>query len=491
MGLQLLAGMDRGTLYRDVAEKVRAMIVDRTYRPGDRLPSVRELHKKLGVSISTVLDAYRLLEDEGLIHPRPQSGYYVKAKAFDPLEEPCRTSPVPLPCCFAREDLLMAIIQKVNDSSMVQMASATPDPELLPLAKLNRLVSQVSRSNPAEAYAYCDPLGFGPLREQIAQRMLAAGVMVSHRDIVITSGCQEALQLSLRAAVHPGGTVAVESPTYYGVLTAIKMAGLQAFEVPTSSDGICLDALEEAIVAGKDGPNPIEAVVATPNFQNPLGSCMSDERKQRLVDIVRRNGVVLIEDDVYGDLGYGLDRPFAAKAFDPGHHVIFCSSFSKTVSPGFRVGWVIGGPFQRQLGELKYSTNVASPTLPQMVVAEFLANGGYDQYLRRARKGYATAVAQMSDAIARFFPAGTKVSRPDGGFVLWLELPEAVDTVDLYREALTHNILITPGTLFTNQESYRNCLRLNASRYDGKIERALARVGRIAGRLVADSGAGR
>jgi DNA-binding transcriptional MocR family regulator len=468
-------------LYEQVAGRVRDQITRRTYRPGDRLPSVRELSRAYKVSITTVLDAYRLLEDQGFIHPRPQSGHYVRSRPSALPGEPERTHPKFEPAEFRREVLLEQMMNDAYRDGVSSLAFATPNPAMRPVAKLNRITAQIVRDMPTEAYGYMEQSGHAPLREQIAQRLFEAGCAVSPNDIVITSGCQEALVLALQAACKPGGVVAVESPCYYGVLLATRLAGLKAVEIETGSrEGMCVTRLEEVLAQAYGTSRQIQAVMLSTNFGNPLGGQMSDLDKQRLVAVCQRYEASIIEDDIYGDLGFDDARPSVAKAYDDNDTVLLCSSFSKTLSPGMRIGWVISGKHRSAMMRAKYAMNISAASLPQMVIAEFLGNGGYDHYLRRARKSHEASVRHMSDAVCRYFPEETKLTRPLGGFVLWLELPPSINTLALYGKTVEKGVTFTPGMLFSAHDQYRNFLRVNASRWDPEVERALATIGHCA-----------
>ena len=468
-------------LYEQVAGRVREQITRRTYRPGDRLPSVRELSRAYKVSITTVLDAYRLLEDQGFIHPRPQSGHYVRSRPAALPAEPDRTQPSLEPAEFRREVLLEQMMNDAYRDGVLSLAFASPNPELRPVAKLNRITAQVIRDMPTVAYGYMEPGGYRALREQIAQRLFEAGCSVSPGDIVITSGCQEALLLALRAACKPGGVVAVESPCYHGVLLATRLAGLKAVEIETRSrEGMCIDKLEEALSKAYGTSRQIQAVMLSTNFGNPLGGQLSDTDKQRLVEVCQRYEASIVEDDIYGDLGYEDGRPSVAKAYDDSDAVLLCSSFSKTLAPGARVGWVVSGKHRSAIERSKYAMNICAASLGQVVISEFLNNGGYDHYLRRVRKIHEANVRQVSDAVCRHFPAGTKMTRPLGGFVIWVELPNEINTLTLYAKSIANGVMFTPGMLFSAHDQYRNFLRISCSRWDPTIERGIATIGRLA-----------
>ncbi len=468
-------------LYEQVATRVKEQIARRTYRPGDRLPSVRELSRAYKVSITTVLDAYRLLEDQGYIHPRPQSGHYVRSRPTARPAEPERTQPKFEPAEFRREVLLEQMMNDAFREGVTSLAYAVPNPETRPYAKLNRITAQVLRDSPVEAYGYMENCGYMPLREQIAQRLFEAGCSVSPKDIIITNGCQEALVLALQAACRPGGVVAVESPCYYGVLMATRLAGLKAVEIETRSrEGMCVDRLEEAIAQAYGTSRPIQAVLLSTNFANPMGGQLSDLDKQRLVAVCQRHGVAIIEDDINGDLGFDDPRPSVAKAYDDNETVLLCSSFSKTLSPGMRLGWVVSAKHRYQIQLAKDAMNIANASIPQLVAAEFLASGGYDHFLRRTRKSNATSVAAVTESICRYFPNESKVTRPLGGFVLWVELPEKLNTLALYGKTVEHGVIFSPGMLFSAHDQYRNFLRVNASRWNAEIDQAMMIIGQCA-----------
>jgi DNA-binding transcriptional MocR family regulator len=328
----------------------------------------------------------------------------------------------------------------------------------------------------AQSVSYMMPPGCDRLRMQIAKRSLLSGFSVRPDEVLITSGCVEAVQLALRATCRPGDTIAVESPFYFNFLQLIAEMGLKALEIPsTPREGLSIEALTYAIEN-----NRISACLVIPNFSNPLGSLMPDERKRELVQLLAAHEIALIEDDIYGDLAFGSERPVAAKAFDHNGLVIYCSSFSKTVAPGYRLGWAIGGRFQEEMERQKTMTNLATASPTQLAIAEFLATGGYDHHLRTIRRIYARNMSQMSDAVARSFPDGTRMTHPTGSFMLWVEMPEGTDSVRLFHLALEHGIGITPGSIFSLSDKYRNCLRLSSAFWDEKLERGVETLGRLA-----------
>ncbi len=462
-------------LYEQIVNNIAELIQQGTYRVGERIPSVRQMSQRKEVSISTVLQAYIVLENRGLIEARPQSGYYVRTPEFDRLPEPEPSSPGPDPSHVSLHELMMMVIKDTLNPDLVQLGAAMPNLGLLPTERLNRILSRLARQSGEEAHQYELPPGMKELRVQIAQRSLRFGCQFAPNDLVITSGGIEAIDLCLHAVCKPGDIVAIESPMYFGTLQSLEVHGLRALEIPTHQrDGISLDALQFAIEH-----NPIKAVLVISNFNNPLGSCIPDEKKKELVELLAFHEIPLIENDVSGEIYFTDKRPLVAKAYDTKGLVMLCSSFSKDISPALRVGWTAPGRFKSEVEWLKFTTSTATATLPQMAVAEFLESGGYDHHLRTIRKEYANNVNLLSQAVTRYFPPETRVTRPTGGFILWVQLPENVDSLEVYKLALKNNITITPGYLFSPTNQFSNFIRLNAAAWSYPIERAVERLGEM------------
>jgi DNA-binding transcriptional MocR family regulator len=461
--------------YHELADRIADLISHGTYPPGTRIPSVRQMSQQQNLSISTVLQAYALLERRGAIEARPQSGYYVRARLEERLPEPETSSPQLDPSHVSLHDLVIMLMRDSENPNLAQLGAALPhlDPRLI--QTINRIMTKIIRQHGVEAHQYQFPPGLEALRVQIARRMVNAGCSLSPAEILITCGGTEAIDFSLHAVCRPGDIVAIESPSYFGTLQTLEAHGLRALEIPTHPrDGISLGALEFAIEH-----NPIRAVFVISNFNNPLGSKIPDERKEWLVDLLARHNIPLIENDVYGELYFAEKRPLVCKAFDTKGLVILLSSFSKDISPGLRLGWVAAGRYSSEVEWLKFTLSASSPTLPQMAVAEFLEGGGYDQHLRRIRREYAHNVELMSDAVMRYFPEGTRLTRPSGGFILWVQVPENVDSLDLYKTALQSGITLAPGHFFSTTDQFSNFIRLNAATFNFSTDRALERLGQM------------
>jgi DNA-binding transcriptional MocR family regulator len=466
-------------LYEKLAHELAQAIEHGTLRPGDRLPSVRGLAQQRKVSVATVLQALLRLENDGLLEVRPRSGHFVRAKHHGSLEEPRLPRRQLAPSRVSVSGGVHALMKAMRDPGLVPLGAAQISPELLPIAALNRRLSAIAREMQQAGGTYGDTAGLPTLRRQLARRSVSWGLSLHESEFVITVGAMEGLNLALRAVARPGDTIAVESPTYFGVLQAIEALGLKAVEVPAHPrTGLDLDALEQVFKQGT-----VRGVLASPNVSNPLGAVMPDDAKERLVRLCARHDVPLIEDDVYGDLAFE-GRPRPASAWDRDGRVLLVGSISKTLAPGYRIGWVAGGRYQERIERLKYASTVSTPTLLQMPIAEFLANGGYDRHLRRLRTQLRAQVERTREAVCRSFPPGTRVSAPAGGFVLWLELPAGVDAFTLQSKALEAGIAIAPGPIFSARERYTNHIRLSCGfPWSERLARAVQTVGALTTQL--------
>ena len=444
--------------YERLAADISALIRAGTLRPGDRIPSVRRMSTQRGVSIPTVLQAYRLLQARRIIGARPQSGFYVLSPGRSQAPEPDPFTRLPEPGKVTTGDLIMRCLEMVAAPNLIPLGTALPDPELLPSAALARFLGRAARKGATRSTIHPTPSGAEELRHEIARRALEAGSTVAAEDVVVTCGCAEALTLCLRALTRPGDTVAVESPTYFGTLQALEVLGLKALEIPVDPEsGISLEVLAAALERGG-----VAAVVVTPTVHNPLGSVMSDERKRELVELLAAHGVPAIEDDTYGELAFGAERPRSLLAFDQAGLVLSCGSFSKTLAPGYRVGWAIPGRYRDRVLHLKLSTTVATSVPAQLALAEYLCSGGYDPYLRRLRRTFQSNLDRLSFEIAARFPQETRISCPAGGFLLWVQLPGGMDAVELQRRALLRGLSVAPGPAFSASGGYPNYVRMNA-----------------------------
>jgi DNA-binding transcriptional MocR family regulator len=463
-------------LYHQLADQIHELIRAGTLRAGDRVPSVRKLSDQQRVSVSTVLQAYQRLEDIGVIEARPQSGYYVRRQSAR-VQEPEPSRPPKRAITVEVNDLTDAVLAHASSPDVVAFGSACAAPELFQLERLRRVLSSLARRDRGALGRYGLPPGTERLRRAVARRALDWGCRIDWRNLVTTTGCMEALNLALRAVTRPGDLVALESPTYYGFLQILQSLGLRALEIPTHPrTGISLDALELALAG-----HPVKAVLMMANVSNPIGATMSDAAKKRLVEMLAAAKVPLIEDHIYAELQFDSPAPRPAKAFDRTANVMLCSSFSKTLSPGLKVGWIEPGRWRDRIRMLKFMSSGGQNELIELAVAEMLESGGYERSLRQLRRRFEAQVDAARGVIAESFPRGTRVTRPSGAYILWVELPKECDSVALFERLLERGITIAPGPMFSASQRYRNCMRLSVGQvWDERHERALREIGRLA-----------
>jgi DNA-binding transcriptional MocR family regulator len=470
-------------LYLDVGRQVAATVRAGQLRVGDRLPSVRRLAAQHRVSIATAVQAYRYLEEQRIVEARPKSGFFVAARPRE-LPEPQASRPPAAARFVTTPSLLREFIDEVSRPGVIALGAGMSDPALFPGQRLARLTASLARRHPAlnVTYASHEPDSL-QLRRAVARRAVDGGWQVHPDELQMTSGAMEALNLGLRAVGRPGDTIAVESPTYFMFMQMIENLGMKVLEIPTHPrTGISLEALD--LATQRQGA--VRAVLLVPTYSNPLGSVMPDENKRGIVELCQERGIQILESDVYGETGFNGERPLPLKAWDTTGNVLYCSSFSKTVAPGMRVGWISAGRYHREVHMLKLSCTIFTPQLPQMVLAEFLSNGGYEHHMRKLRAALAQQAERVSDVVAGSFPEGTSVTRPTGGYVMWVEMPEQVDAVELFRRARAERIVVAPGPLFTTTKRYGSCIRIAYGHpWTRAVQSAIERVGAIA-RTLAD-----
>lgn len=464
------------TLYQTVASDLKRQIQNGTYMPGSKLPAIREMSKRGNYSVATIIAAYRLLEDEGYIHAKAKSGYFVKHRKESGPIKPLDLKAVLKPQKVSVQHIASALSKAAADPRIIKLGAAVPAHQYLPVRAVERALQKVGKYR-NRLFNYEVYAGAPELRYQLARRMADTGYIASPDEIIVTNGCQEALCLALRVTTKPGDIVAVESPTYFGLLQLIESLGLRTIEIPTDQkEGISLTYLSEAVRSFD-----VKACVIIPNFNNPVGSLLSDDNKAQLSKILSEKGVTIIEDDTYGDLYFGENRPRSIMSFDSSADVIYCGSFSKTISPDLRIGWIVSKLSNEKLEHLKFMTNVSVSSINQLVVSDVIQSGKYDRHLRKVRVEYEHAIQKMAEFIYRYFPERTQISQPKGGFVLWVELPENVNSAELARLALDQGISITPGHIFSSSNKYHNCIRLScAVQWTPQVERALITLGSLA-----------
>jgi len=467
--------------YENLAHVLSERIEQGLYPAGVRLPSVRILSSEHGVSVSTVQQAYRVLEEKHLVEARPKSGYFVtSARPQAALPAVCR--PAQRPVDITQWDQVLELITSPERPDLMELGRGSPDISAPTLKPLNRAMSRAGQHQNLLALKYDTIYGSLELREQIARLMIDSGSHMDASNILITTGCHEALSIAIRSVCDVGDIVAVDSPSFHGAMQALKGFGMKALEIPTDPvTGISIEALELALEQW-----PIKAIQLTPNCNNPLGYNMPDERKKALVRLAQCYDIAIIEDDVYGELAYQYPRPATITSFDEDGRVLLCSSFSKTLAPGLRIGWIAPGRYHNRALHMKFISTGATSTLPQIALTDFIKQGHYHQHLRRMRNQYQRNLCTVTDWVTKYFPCGVGVSRPQGGFLLWIELDERLDAQRLNRMLEEHKVHIAIGSIFSASGKYRNCLRINyAQPLTETYERAIQHIGQSIHELMA------
>jgi len=478
------------TLYREIADHYRIALQEGTLALGTRFPSVRRLMRDHDVSLSTALQVCRTLEDQGWLQARPRSGYFVqrprRASLPPASEAPAEPTEADFVGIHARLSGLLA--RGEARPARVNFSLAVGPPEIYPSAALLRATQQALRRHPEVLTTMARRHGHPALKAALARRALDRGIHASADEIVVTHGCIEAINLALRAVAQPGDTVAVESPTFYGMLQNLETLGLRALEIPTSPrTGLSVDALEFALQRDAEAGGRLRAVIAMPTLHNPLGCVMPDAEKERLVRLCERHDVALIEDDTYADMGPPGTQFRAAKSWCRTGNVIYCHSLNKNLAPGLRLGWVLPGRWQARIEMLKYSQTRFSEELPQMAAASFLASPAWERHLNQMRETIKRRRDRYVDGVAQHFPEGTRLSPPAGGLLLWIELPEGVSGDAIFEAALEQGIKIFPGSMFSNGRRFDHYIRLAVSApYGPEVDDALRWLGERVGRAMSD-----
>lgn len=462
-------------LHQELGNRLAGLIRAGTFPAGSRFPSIRRTSREHRVSISTVIEAYRQLEDEGLIRPRPRSGYFVEPPRISPNRMPGPTAAVARPIRPGRSSIIESILDHAGDPSIVPFATAAPGDGIVPESRLAAISREVMKKYGAGALRYTPPQGRRELRAALARRMFEIGLKVEPDEIVTTQGATEGLQLALSAVARPGDLVAVESPCYFGTLNLLRDLGLRMIEIPVDpQSGVVIEALASALKK-----HAIAACVLQPHFHNPIGALMPESRKREFAELAEAHGFTVIEDDVYGDLAHDGRRPPSVSIY--GARVIHCGSVSKTIAPGLRVGWMVPGMHLDEVRRLKSIRNPWNGTLSELIIAGFLDAGGYDRHLRRIRGLYAAQCGQTREAVLRHFPDCARVSQPAGGFVLWVEMPTGFDAGAFGAAALGKRISISPGPIFSASGGLNQCFRLSCGfAFGARTLEAITVLGKLA-----------
>jgi DNA-binding transcriptional MocR family regulator len=446
--------MKKDFLYSEISNNIANKIKTGVLKAGERLPSVRVLSKEHGISINTVKRVFLELEAQSLVQSKPQSGYFVSPLQYLKLPLPEASQPLPIANSIEPDELINGVYSTMGRTDLTLFSIGVPSGNLLPLAKLKKEIVLATRELKDGGTEYEPLQGNVKLRRMVSARSLAWEGNLKESDVITTNGCMNALALCLMALTKRGDTIALESPCYAGILQLAVSLGLKVLEIATHPvTGIDIDALKKLLPK-------INVCLLVPNFNTPLGYCTPDKHKQEIVSLLAKHNIPLIEDDTYGDIHFGSERPKCCKSFDKEGNVLWCGSVSKTLAPGYRVGWVAPGKYKEQILKLKLIHSISSTSIIHEAVGNFLMTGRYENHLRHLRRTLQENYQRYAFAIAEYFPNGTKISRPQGGLALWVEFPKGIDTGELYNHALKNHISISAGRMFTLQNQFQNCMRL-------------------------------
>ncbi|MBC7223269.1 MAG: PLP-dependent aminotransferase family protein [Anaerolineae bacterium] len=472
--------------YMQIRNHLRAQILAGDLPPGTRLPPERKMAQMLGVSRTTVVSAYDELAAEGLVEARVGRGTVVVGSPFPRFQEGARVQPI------AWQAHLSSLAQRLQVPTAAELltlrelgarprvlsfAGGLPDPTLIPSERYSEAWGAVLRQVGAAAAASSPVQGVAPLRSLIAERLAERGISATPEHIVVISGSQQGLDLLTRLLTEPGDTVICEAPTYFMALQAFKVQGLRVIGVPVDRDGMDVGRVE-ALVA-RYRPRFIYTI---PNFQNPTGTILSLERRQRLLSIAQRYQVPIVEDDPFGEIWFQEPPPPPIKSLDEGGHVIYLSTFSKCLAPGLRIGWLTAPrPVVDMALLLRRVADLQSNTAGQYLVLEFAQRGWLDEGIALARQVYGARCQAMDEALRRHMPPGARWHRPGGGLFLWLELPKGVAASRLLDLSGKEGVIFLPGQVLYPAQGPRNVCRLG---YTDLSEEEIARGVAILGRAL-------
>ncbi|WP_295800970.1 PLP-dependent aminotransferase family protein [Mucilaginibacter sp.] len=477
--------MDKKFRYEQIVGKIEDLILQLQLKPGDKIPSVRTVCRELKVSLSTAVQAYSILEARGLVFSKPGSGYYVNSKAGNRLPAIKEQTFIPIPSSVEINTMATEMVKNPRKYGLLNFSSLAPASDFLPVTQINKAMQSSVREHAGSNFQYPFLEGHPRLLKQISLHTFEWQHSLSQNEILVTNGCMEAINLCLDLVAKPGDIIAVECPTYAGILQCLETKNLKAVGIGVDPvNGLNLDDLEKAL-----DTYTIAACVFSPACNNPLGCSMPEDGKIRLVRMLGERNIPLIEDDALGEIFFGAVRPMPAKAYDEHKNVLYCSSFSKSLAPGYRIGYVSAGRYHTEIEQLKFAANISTNAILQDSIARYLESGNYNQHLRKLRIAAQTQILKYRNSISEFFPAATRISVPTGGYSLWIELPGGIDALELQQLAIQQRIAFCPGHVFSTSKNFHHYIRINCGLlWSHKIEHALHKLGDLVTLLERNSG---
>lgn len=461
--------MKKTLKYETIGKFFEDQILSGVLAVGQKLPSIRNLTTQFKISINTATNVFWWLEKKGLVYSKPQSGYYVANIPAYQQELIEITDPLLKPSTLSTHELTTKVLHTINAKNITQLAISLADESYLPVAALKKAMTKnLPHLN------YNSIQGSEILRKGIGQYSYAWGGKIKPNQVITTHGAIGALGLALKAVTQPGDIIALESPSYFGLFHLAESFGLKVIELPSHPiEGVSISSLEKVMPK-------IKTAIFIANFNSPMGSLIPDENKKRIVELFHEYNKPLIEDDLYGDIYFSGSRPKPLKYFDKNGTVLWCGGFSKTLAPGFRVGWIVAESYFDDLMKIKAANMIATVGFGEHAIGEYILSGKYEKHLKQLRFFFQNNYFQLVESIAKHFPNSTKLSQPQGGLSLWVSLPEHINTSLLFEKALKQKIAFAPGRIFSLQNKYENCMRINLGLpFDNTVDAAIKSIGKM------------
>ncbi|NMB07417.1 MAG: PLP-dependent aminotransferase family protein [Tissierellia bacterium] len=436
-------------LYIQLYENIKTKIENEDYKEGEKLPSIRSLAKKLEVNNITIVNAYKLLEQESYVYSIKGSGTYVRRTNYN-MEIPYMED----------EDMELMIggIMPISKNS-INFASVSPTPEIFPMEEFKHSLIEVLDRDKGNAFLYPEINGYEPFRESISLFLEENYNMKVHKDeIQIISGGQQGIDIITKTLISPGDLIFVENPTYSGATQAFRSRGAKIVGIPMEEDGIDLEVLNNHIK--KSSPKFLYMMT---NYQSPTTYSYSDEKKLKLIELSKKYKFYIIEDDFMTDLNYSKNKKLPLKSMDNLDHVIYIKSFSKIFMPGVRMGFMtVPKKLFKDVLRVKHTTDISSSGFLQRAFDLFLRKGYWNNHIENINKVYSEKYSTMVNELKRLEKYNISFAKPEGGLSIWIKLPKEIDSIELYNECNENNVALVPGRIFFLDNSlYSNYIRLS------------------------------
>lgn len=460
--------------YQQLAEQVTSDIQNHTLGAGSPLPALRKFALQHQVSLATANKTYEWLQAQGLIVAKAQSGFYVKAQSnIVPLSRPSLKS---VSIQHDSSEVIFDILQNALTNDRVGLSNGYLDESLRPSLELQRSLKRTAKIANFTANSYGHTQGVQKLRNAVVDIMGQRNCAVSPEHILITNGCLEAVNLAVDQISQLNDTVAIFTPCYSGLLTALKHKQRQVLEIPCGTDGPDIQHLEELF-----NQRAFTSLIFSSTATNPLGFSLSRKTKRHIASLAKLHQIYIIEDDTFGSLGFSTTNLEPAYSYDHGGYIVYCSSFSKDLAPNMRLGWIASQPLMTRIMRQKVALNITCNMPCQLAMADYLLTESYALHIRKLTLTLQQQIAKLQTCVLNYFPGGTRVSQPQGGFFLWVELPKKIKAMDIYNLAVQQNICFMPGHTFSMSGQYDHCLRLSAtSVWRPELEQAVVQLAQIA-----------